>query len=281
MFSATEKERVIAMTLPIDLVLVRHGQSEGNLAKRLSESGHHDAFSQQFRERHTASYRLTDLGREQARKAGKFIEQEFQMEWLFDRCYTSEYVRAEETAGELSLSEASWFADFYLTERNWGDLEAMPEDERNAKFGDALKRRDTEPFFWAPPNGETFTDLCLRIDRVLNTWHRECSDKRIIAVCHGEVMWAFRVRLERMSQARFKQLHLSREPNDRIHNCQVMHYSRRHPYSGRIEKHANWMRWARPAEDSNGWTKWSEIKRPRYSNADLLKIAAGHEQMVK
>jgi broad specificity phosphatase PhoE len=65
------------MTLPIDLVLVRHGQSEGNAAKRLSEAGDHSAFTSAFRERHSASFRLTDRGRKQAQRAGDVLRQEF------------------------------------------------------------------------------------------------------------------------------------------------------------------------------------------------------------
>lgn len=267
------------MTLPLDLVLVRHGQSEANAAKRMSEQGDHSAYSEAFRNRHTASMRLTELGRKQARAAGRFIRREFLDRFPFDRYLTSEYIRAMETAGNLGLPMAEWFCDFYLTERSWGDLDPLPENEREERFGEALKRRKSEPFFWAPPNGESFTDLCLRVDRVLHTLHRECSDKRVIIVCHGEVMWAFRVRLERMSQKRFKELHLSRKASDRIHNCEILHYTRYEPVTQRLAKNANWMRSARPAEAEN-WTDFELIKRPQYSNVDLLRLVNETEQLV-
>lgn len=269
------------MALPIDLVLVRHGQSEGNLAKRRSEKGDHSAFTEEFRNRHTASFRLSDLGREQARKAGAFVYWEHVIgDSAFDRYYTSTYLRAMETAALMNLPQATWLTDTYLTERNWGDLDALPENERQERFGEMLKRREAEPFFTAPLNGESFNDLCLRVDRFLFTLHRECSDKRVIVVCHGEVMWAFRVRIERMSQLRFRELHLSRKSEDRIHNCQVMHYTRCNPFSGRIAKHANWMRWARPAENRS-WTDWHTIERPTYSNDDLMRIVNETRQLVE
>jgi len=47
------------MTLPINLVLVRHGQSEGNLAKRRSEAGEHGDIDRVFANRHTSQLRLT------------------------------------------------------------------------------------------------------------------------------------------------------------------------------------------------------------------------------
>lgn len=83
------------MTLPLDLVLLRHGQSEGNLAKRYSEAGQHDIYDQTRKNRHTRSFRLTELGRKQASRAGLWLRDEFPG---FDRYIVSEYARAMETA---------------------------------------------------------------------------------------------------------------------------------------------------------------------------------------
>lgn len=261
--------------LPIDLVLVRHGQSEGNAAKRLSEAGDHSAYTQEFLDRHTASFRLTKHGRTQATQAGEFLRAEFFRNGIgFDRYITSEYARAMETAGLLQLSNAEWFCEFYLTERDWGELDHCPENEREEKFGTALHRREIEPFFWRPPNGESFAQLGLRVDRVLHTLHRECGDKRVIVVCHGEVMRAFQVRLERMSQVRFKELNFSRRHEDRIHNCQILHYTRRDPATGRLAPYANWKRAIRPTDEPIWSTGWQQVERPRYSNEDLLEVVA-------
>lgn len=266
--------------LPIDLVLVRHGQSESNAAKRLSEKGDHSAFTEAFRNRHSSSFRLTDLGRKQAKRAGNWIQDNLCADFNFDRTITSEYTRAMETAGLLGLSNAEWLCEFYLTERDWGDLDVLPEDERQEKFGAALRKREVEPFFWRPPNGESFAQLCLRVDRVLHTLHRECSDKRVIIVCHGEVMWAFRVRIERMSQVRFKKLHLSKSSDNRIHNCQILHYTRRDPENGRLHRYANWTRTIRPTDTPVWATNWQTIERPRYSNKDLLDVVALTPNMI-
>lgn len=263
------------MTMPIDLVLVRHGESEANAAKRRAQDGDASAYNAQFRNRHTRSFRLTARGRDQAAAAGQWLTREFLDGSVgFDRYITSEYVRAMETAGLLSLPGAVWFRHFYLTERDWGDLELLPPAEREEKFGAALAMRDIEPFFWTPPNGESFATLCLRLDRVLYTLHRECSDKRVLIVCHGEVMWAFRVLLERMSQTRFKKLHLSKDPDTRIDNCQVLHYTRRNPETGELARYANWMRMVRPTQSPIWKQDWQTFVRPRYTNDELLKVVA-------
>lgn len=261
------------MVLPRDFVLLRHGQSEGNLAKRRLEAGRRGVYDQALRDRHTRSFRLTDLGRQQALRAGEWLRTEFPG---FDRYIVSEYARAMETAALLDLPKANWYPSFFLTERDWGDLDKCTEAERESRFGEDLKRRHVEPFFWRPPNGESLADLCLRLDKVLETLHRECHDKKVILVCHGEVMWAFRVLLERMPQQRFRELHLSSNPLDRLHNCQVLHYTRRNPATGRVDRHANWMRSIRPADDPVWQSGWQEIERPRYSNADLLQVVEGY-----
>ena len=92
------------MALPMDLVLVRHGQSEGNIAKRRSEAGDNSAFTPEFRKRHSSSLRLTGRGRSQAQMAGIWLRNEFPD---FDRYLVSEYLRAMETAAHLSLPGAN------------------------------------------------------------------------------------------------------------------------------------------------------------------------------
>ena len=59
---------------PVDLVLVRHGESEGNLAQFRSKRGIEDDWQGPFGERHSSKYRLTDMGRSQAKQAGEFIK---------------------------------------------------------------------------------------------------------------------------------------------------------------------------------------------------------------
>lgn len=266
------------MTMPIDLVLVRHGQSEGNVANKRSRAGDHSAFTSEFKDRIGAMWRLTDKGREQAAAAGEWIRANISER--FDRYYVSEYVRAKETAALLQLSGASWFRDFYLREREWGELDMMADNERRVQFAESLRRREIDGLFWTPPNGESLAQLCLRIDRILETLHRECSDRRVIIVCHGEVMLAFRIRLERMSHTGFREIDTSDHPHDKIHNCQVLHYTRQHPELKTIAPFCNWMRSVCPTDLSLSSNDWQEIKRQRFSNTDLLAEAEKMPRLI-
>src|SRR3989338_6760651 len=92
--------------LPIDLIFIRHGQSEGNVANKASRKGDNSFFTPEFRDRHSRSFRLTDKGISQAKAAGKWIRKNIPMP--FDRFYVSDYVRAKETAACLDLEAAQW-----------------------------------------------------------------------------------------------------------------------------------------------------------------------------
>jgi NAD+ kinase len=269
------------MTLPIDLVLVRHGESEGNVANKRSRAGDHSVFTPAFRNRHSSGYRLSSLGRHQAKQAGEFLMREFVDKGItFDRFITSEYIRALETAGLLGVPNARWRGEIYLTERDWGDLERYPDNERWELFGGALARHDGEPFFWSPPGGESFLRLCIRVDRVLDTLHRECAGKRVLLICHGEVMRAFQVRLERLSQERFRELVLSDDHKDVIFNCQIIHYTRTNPVTGEHAPYVEWVRWFRPTDVPVSSSGWMNITREQYTNEELLAIAASTPQLV-
>ena len=258
--------------MPINLILIRHGESEGNVASNRSKKGDDSGYSPEFRNRHSSTWRLTKRGREQAKAAGVWIKKNLGL--AVGRHYTSEYIRAMETAGLLGIEDVQWYVDFYLRERDWGDLDVMPVSERDKRYAEAMKRRKIDAFFWNPPNGQSMADLCLRVDRVLQTLHRECEGEDVHIVCHGEVMWAFRVRLERLSQERFRELDLSRNPHDRIHNCQILHYTRAEDpdyyMEGPYDPHLNWMRSICPWDMSLSSNKWMKIERPKYSNAELL-----------
>jgi NAD+ kinase len=252
----------------MDLVLVRHGESEGNRANKLSRRGDDSIFTEEFLQRHSSTWCLTRRGRRQARKAGEWIQTN--LGCRFDRYYASEYLRAMETAALLDLPDAQWYLEYYLRERDFGAIDVMTDQARRERFGAELNRRAADGLYWIPPNGESLAQVSLRVDRVLHTLHRECSDKRVIIVSHGEIMWLFRLRLERITQRRFKALLFSSDPHDRIHNCQILHYTRFDPENGQLMPKMHWMRSICPDDLSLSHNEWETIARPSFSNKALL-----------
>ena len=259
------------MTMPIDLVLVRHGQSEGNLANRRSQNGDHSAFTPEFLKRHSSTYRLTKEGRQQAGLTGAWIRHNIGDK--FDRYYASEYIRAQETAALLNLSDANWYLDFFLRERDRGQLDVMSDKFRRENHADELIRQKRDGFYWSPPGGESIAHICLRIDRVISTLHRECSNMRVIIVCHSEVMWAFRVRLERITQARYTELDNSYHSHDHIHGGQVIHYTRRRNDDNPkdLAPHLYRMKSVWPDNKNKSQNRWIKLNNQAFTNEQILE----------
>jgi NAD+ kinase len=261
------------MPLPLDLILVRHGQSEGNVVISKARKGDSSLFTDDFRNRHSSTYRLTDIGIEQAKVAGDWLKTNFKPP-IFGRYLTSEYTRAMETAALLDLPDAQWQVDFFLRERDWGDLDGLSFDEQKAIFARNLKMFDTEPFYWTPPNGESLVNVCSgRIMWVLQGL-KDYSDSSAVVVCHEEVVWSFRILLERLRQADFaEKFQQKNDPEDKMVNCQIFHYTRRNPETGAVSPFINWVRTVDPV-DKSFETDWRELfpKIARFSNEDLLEI---------
>lgn len=258
------------MALPKNIVLVRHGQSEGNVAFGRSRNRDDSDFTEEFRQRPSALWRLTDKGKSQAIIAGEWIKSNFSDN--FQRLYASEYLRAMETAALLKLKSEPWYLDFYLRERDQGLFESMPISERLKYYPEDVRRLRDDPFIARPPGGESLAEIRYRVDRIIETLHRECEGENVIIVCHGEIMWVFVVVLERMSRARFLELHHSKNSHDMIHNGQVIIYSRVNPYSssGEMGPYANWKFSVCPNNSHLSPNQWEEIRRPIYNNETLL-----------
>ncbi len=267
------------MGMPQDLVLVRHGESEGNVASKQSREGDNSAFTDEFRARHPSMWRLTDRGRGQLKQAGAWIKKNIGR--TFDRYYTSSHIRAMESAAHLKLAQAQWFATFLLREREWGELAGIPIDERESRYAEDMKRKMQSPFYWQPTGGESIAQVCFRVDRLMQTLHRECDGKRVIVVCHGEVMWAIRVLIERMTQMRFRELDESSAPWDRINNGQIIHYTRHNPETQHIDTYIKWRRSICPWDQKRASGNWEPVIRRRFSNQQLLEYLQSIPQLVK
>jgi len=262
---------------PIDLVLIRHGQSEGNLAQARSDQGSDEYWNvPEFKERHTSRYRLTSAGIAQAKQAGEWVRKNIANS--FDRYYCSEYVRALETAAHLGFQNAEWFSEFFLREQDMGILAGKSKMERNTQFKSEMERRARDLFYYQPPGGESIATCALRVENFLSTLKASCSGFRVIVVCHGNIMKAIRIRIERMSQQDF--MKFQTDPLYKTYNCQIIWYSRRDPGTCRIARDFNWVKSICPWDTTKTPTDWVRIKRPVYSNEALLQMAESVPRLV-
>lgn len=256
--------------LPIDLIFVRHGQSEGNLAHRMSEKGDNSFFTPEFRDRHSRAFRLTDNGIEQAKSAGEWLRKNIPMP--LDRFYVSDYVRAKETAFHLQLPQAQWRIEYQLRERDKALMDNCPIEDQEKLFALEQAQYKMDSFLSYPAGGgESIATLCLRLKTdIISHLARECSDKRVVVVCHGHVMRALQLELEDLGHDDFIRLDSSQEPADKIYNCQIIWYSRWDPDTLKLGDKLVAVR-SICTHGTVGDYGWRRIQHHRYSNEDLLE----------
>lgn len=255
--------------MPKNLYLVRHGESEGNLArKKFVENG--DAFSVDFLAIHESQYELTSLGVNQAKQAGEWFKENKITK--FHRMLVSNNVRARKTAGYLDLPNAIWLENFRLRERDGGLFNTITPEERDVKYPNEQKFYDEQPFLWRPPQGESVADVCDRIKIILDMLSRKFEGKNVIIVCHGHVMRAFRIELERMSLSNANEFLSTKDEWGRVPNCSILHYTRKNPFKKKedLSDSFGWMRMIRPAGGGIIEDEFSPILRKKYSNQQLL-----------
>ncbi len=262
--------------LPVNLFLIRHGESAGNLAKRESEAGSHKLI-ESLKGTHTSMWPLTEKGFEQAKVTGAVLKSYLIMNRIhIDRIYVSSYTRAMQTGYTLGFDDANWKIEARLAERNWGTLDRMSEEERQLKFKEQLAMREVEPYFWSPPDGENFNVLLTRVRDFVDTLDRS-NYENVVIVCHGEVIKSFRIVLHGLTPMEYAKMEFSKEQRDRVHNCQIDHYSRRNPVTYQLGKRVSWRTVMRPyeSEDSIGTPliPWERIDKKKVSNEELQQIA--------
>lgn len=260
------------MPLPLDIVLVRHGESEGNLANKRDRAGDSSLMTKEHKDRHNSTWRLTGKGIEQAEAAGNWIRENIQGQ--FDHYLVSPFVRAVETAGYLDLPDASWEIDPYLIERDHGDLDGISQEAKDRLFSNNLAKRALNEFYWRPPNGETRLEAGLRWDRIMLSLSQRHSEHKVIIVAHETLIEAGLIRRLHWTIEQFCLWKEANDPATKIHNCQVIHFTRRDPESGLIHVGVRWWRSVCPWDLNVTSGEWQVIEKRLFSNDELLEEAS-------
>jgi len=257
--------------MPLDVMFVRHGESEGNKALEAAKAGDKSlADDEEFRERSAADYRLTGLGKEQAAVAGEWVRGWMAAQGVerFDRMYCSPFARTRETAATLEIQDAAWRLEPLLRERDFGLMEGMTKDESAKSFSRSTKQKKRNKFLWRPECGESTADLDQRSRDVLGTFARELAGKRVLCVTHEDFMLAMRLRLEKMTIEEWHHMCEAEAEHDKIVNCGILHYTRVQE-SGEMAPKFVRVRLIDPKSPEKA--EFRPIQRPRFTNDDLLK----------
>lgn len=264
------------MSMPLHLVLVRHGLSEGNFARDMAKTGDSHYFGDNFRERPGHEWRLMPEGVIQAQNAGKWIKKhilDVNNLASFDTYMYSPHRRTRETAASLRLEGAKWRLNRMLRERSWGEIEDLNREEHSKLYPRNYDWQQKDKLNWAPPGGESIVQISDgRVREFFDTLHREHDKdgvKAVIAVTHGEWMWAARLSLEYMFNEDW--VISSNNPDDKINNCQVIHYTRVNPKTGEVAPYMKWMRSVNAGSGKADAGEWRENGRKYLNNKELLK----------
>jgi broad specificity phosphatase PhoE len=151
------------------LVLVRHGESEGNVVRLFTTT--------------PMTLALTQLGRRQAREAAAVIKAVARPSIVI----ASPYVRARDTGLIIaSVLQLPFEIREGLHEREAGEFAGRPYDDiAQAEGFDPL-----QPWAWVPPGGESYEHVRNRVGPILDELVMRYRDDDIVVVSHGGVMVA-------------------------------------------------------------------------------------------
>lgn len=158
--------------MSVDIFVARHGQSEDNINGILG--GHRDRS-------------LTDIGRDQARELGQSIAD---VGLTFDAVYCSPLIRAHETADIVAevAGLPSPIVIPELIERDMGVMTGKPYAQVIAESGpENIFLTDVVTYFLYAEGAETFDQLKIRAQGVIDSIHAKHTDGRVLLVCHGDI----------------------------------------------------------------------------------------------
>ncbi|WP_432511383.1 histidine phosphatase family protein [Kineococcus sp. SYSU DK001] len=210
---------------PAGIVLVRHGQSTGNLADARARSSHAEVVEVAERD---ADVPLSSLGRAQARAVARWLAEDPQAPPVPEVIVSSPYQRAHDTALAVAQELAGRGADLAvrtderLRERDLGWWDGLTGLGVRARFPEEAERRQRiGKFYYRPPGGESWCDVALRVRSLLATLREEHAGRQVLLVSHQAVIMNFRLVLEDLDERTLLELD-AREP---LANCSVTAYA--------------------------------------------------------
>lgn len=205
--------------MPAEIIIIRHGQCTGNAADRASIKGDHSLFTPEIRRQKSKDWPLTPKGVRESELAGDWIRKNIAP--TFDCYFTSDYMRAIETAKHLNFDGAHWNQDILLREREWGGVENLPYSERNAVFQRTKISTVEDSLEWRPPNGESMLVVLKKVKLFLGKTRETISMKRVLVVSHGAPLQAFRVLQHSVVPSQYISFVNGK---NYIRNCHIFHY---------------------------------------------------------
>lgn len=213
---------VASKAWPAELVLVRHGQSVGNVADARAQQQGATRLELELRD---ADVPLSDTGRDQADAVGRLLARTDEQR-LPELLVSSPYRRAAETA-ERAVRQ--WgrhlpvLLDERLRERDLGLFDGLTSAGVEAEHAHEFERRGrVGKFYYRPPSGESWCDVTLRVRSLLADLREGHEGRRVWVFAHQAVIMSFRYVLEDLSEQELLEVDASLH----LPNCSVTSYAR-------------------------------------------------------
>lgn len=173
------------------LILVRHGQSVGNVAAEAADRDRLDRIDVPARDPDVV---LSRTGEEQARAVGNWLSGLPEAERP-EIVWTSPYRRARQTA-QIALQVADCDLDFRVDERlrdrDMGITDQLTGAGIRAKYPEEAERRAwIGKFYYRPPGGESWADVAQRVRGVLTDLANTERHERVLVTAHDVVLLLF------------------------------------------------------------------------------------------
>ncbi len=203
---------------PNNLLIVRHAESEFNVARKESmEKG-------LYKIKCDKPNMLVDLTKEgvlQAKVTGRKIDELYDE---LDASIISPYkrtMRTNEIMGSEISSEFDDVIDDRIREMEHGAFAQLTRKGRKRYYPEEFKRREREgKFHFRPPGGESCYDVGLRLRGMIDTLTRDYKGQNVMIVTHAAIVVMMRYLLENLSEEHVMEI----EGGEDVKNCSVTHY---------------------------------------------------------
>ncbi len=212
----------ISIHWPQQLIVVRHGQSAGNVARDAAYDALADRIALDHRD---ADVPLSELGREQATALGRWFANQPE-EDRPDVLLSSPYLRACQTAQLFrdaggAPHDAQICFDERLREKEFGILDGLTGRGIGNVFPEQAEfRRLLGKFYHRPPGGESWCDVILRLRSVMDTIALHHAGKRVMIFSHQVVVLCLRYIIENMTEAGIIDVDMEGD----VANCAITDY---------------------------------------------------------
>jgi broad specificity phosphatase PhoE len=206
----------------VELLLVRHGESTGNVAAAAASAAGADEIDVGQRD---ADVPLSSTGEEQAQALGNALAA-LSADARPQSVWSSPYERALQTT-RIALDSAGVDMEIRIDERlrdrELGVLDLLTMEGVKSRHPDEADRRQwLGKFYHRPSGGESWADLALRIRTLLADLDREEDGRRVLLVCHDAIILVFRYVCERLSEHEVLEL----TGSSSVHNVSLTRLSR-------------------------------------------------------